>query len=81
MTLKLIISDLLVSKDPNLNRKCVVLDKVVKVIYVMLKITLYGLLSSALLFYLKVAIDLKNNGFNIIHMNFVWQKNWLIGEK
>ena len=81
MTLKLIISDLLVSKDPNLNRKYVVLDKGVKVIYVMLKITLYGLLSSALLFYLKVAIDLKNNGFIIIHMNFVWQKNRLIGEK
>ena len=81
MTLKLIISDLLVSKDPNFNRKYVVLDKGVKVIYVMLKITLYGLLRSALLFYLKVAIDLKNNGFIMNSYDPCVAKKWLRGKQ
>ena len=41
------------------------LEKGVKVLYVKLQKDIYGLLRSALLFYLKLVTDLKNNGFVI----------------
>ena len=51
--------------DHNIYNKCFVLEKGVKVIYVEIQEALYGLLHSSLLFCLKLATDLKNNGFII----------------
>ena len=50
---------------PKLYRKSVVFYNRVKVIYVKLKKELYGILYIALLFYLKLKTDLKNNGFSL----------------
>ena len=47
--------ELLVNIYPKLYMKYIVLEKVVKVLYVNLQKALYGLLCSALLFYLKLA--------------------------
>ena len=60
------LTEIFVNIDPKLYRKFVVLDKGMKVLYVKLKKALYGLLRGSLLFYLKLATELKNNGF-IIH--------------
>ena len=52
---------LLTNIGPKLYMKYTVLEKGVKLLYVKLKKSLYGLLRSALLFYLKLVIELKNN--------------------
>ena len=59
------LSYILVNIDPNIYSKYVVLEKVLKVTYVKLQKYLHGLLRSALLFYLKLVTDLKDNGFII----------------
>ena len=59
------LADILVNIDPKIYRKYVVMWKVLKVIYVKLQEALYGLLCIALLFYLKLETDLKNNVFII----------------
>ena len=51
--------------DPKLYCKYVVIEKVVKVLYVSLQKYLYEWFSSALPFYLKIMTDLKNNVFRI----------------
>ena len=51
--------------DPKIYMKYVVSEKGVKVIYVKLQKSLYGLLCSALLFCLKLATYLEKNGFII----------------
>ena len=63
--LKVRLAELLANINPKLCRKYVVLEKGVMVSYVKLQKALYGLLHSALLFYLKLATYLKNNGFII----------------
>ena len=65
MILKWILAELLVSIDPNLYSKYVLIEKLVKVLYVRLQKALYGFLCSALLFYLKLVTELKNNDFSI----------------
>ena len=59
------LAEILVSIYPNIYIKYVVLEKGVNVLYVKLPNAIYGLLHSKLLFYLKLATDLKNNGFII----------------
>ena len=59
------LADILVNIDPKLYRKCVVLEKGVKELYVNIQKSIYGLLHSSLLFYIKSATYLKNNGFII----------------
>ena len=54
---------------PNLYSKYVVIEKVVKVLYVRLQKALNGFLCSALLFYLKLVTELKNNGLKIYIYN------------
>ena len=50
---------LLTNIGPKLYMKYTVLEKGVKLLYVKLKKALYGLLRSALLFYLKLVIELE----------------------
>ena len=54
-----ILTELLVNIEPKIYRNYVVLEKGVKLLYMKLQKYLYGLLFSALLFYLKLATDLK----------------------
>ena len=65
MILKWILAELLMGIYPNLYSKYVVIEKVVKVLYVKLQKALNGFLCSALLFYLKLVTELINNGFKI----------------
>ena len=58
----------LINIDPKLYNKYFVLDKGVKVLCVNLQKGVYGLLSSVLLFCLKLATYLKNNG-DIINLS------------
>ena len=53
------LAEILTNIDPKLYRKYIFLEKGVKVLYVNLQKAIYGLLRSALLFYLKLAIYLK----------------------
>ena len=56
---------MLVNIHPRPYQKYVVIENGVNVLYVKLKRYSYGLLQSALPYYLKLVIDLKNNGFNL----------------
>ena len=57
--LNVILEDILLNIDPNLYRKYFLLEKGLKVLYVKLQNSLYVLLCSALLFYIKLSKDLK----------------------
>ena len=63
MVLKGRLTEILVDINPRLYKKYVVLQKGVNVIYARLHQALFVFLICALLFYLKLAIDLKNNDF------------------
>ena len=65
MILKGRLSYLLVNIGPKLYSRYIMLEKLVRVLYMKLQNDLYGLLSNALIFYFKLATDLKNNGFII----------------
>ena len=49
----------MVNVDPKIYENCFVLEKLVKVIYVKIQKSLYGLLYNSLLFHFQLAIDLK----------------------
>ena len=59
MILKGSLSEVLVNIHPRINMKYVLLENVVKVIYVKLQKALYGLLYRALLFHTKLSTGLK----------------------
>ena len=65
---------------PKLYRKYFVLGKVGQMLYLKLQKALYGLLQSALLFYLELSIDLKNNGFIINPHDTCETKKWSRGK-
>ena len=71
------LAKILVNIYTKLYRKCVMLEKGVKVLYVKLQKDIYGLLRSALLFYLKLVTDLKNNGF-VINPYDLWVVNKIV---
>ena len=62
MILKGRLAGVLSNIEPKLYLKCVLLYKGAKVLYVKLQKSINRLLCSALLFYLKLATELKNNG-------------------
>ena len=64
---------------PNLYSKYVVIEKAVKVLYVRLQKVLYRFLCSALLFYLKLVTELKNNGLKIYIYNPCLEKKLVNG--
>ena len=61
--------------------KYVVLYKGVKVLYVKLQQTIYGLLHSALMFYLKWSTYLKKMVSSKTHTTGAWQKKWFRGKR
>ena len=68
MILKGILVDLLANIYPMLYSKYVALEKGVKVLYVNIQKSLYNLLRSTLLIYIKLATDLEKDGF-VINMH------------
>ncbi len=60
--------DMLIELEPDVYRPCVVYEKGVKTLYLIVLRAIYGMLQSALLFYQKFRKDLENYGFVFNHM-------------
>jgi hypothetical protein len=55
----------MVKTNPKLYRQYIILDKGRSLLYLQLQKALYGMMKSTLLFYRKLALELRQTGFNI----------------